>query len=284
MKVAVSTHLFAFGLLTERHLALIPLAGFSRIELWGMRPHVEWGDRSQVDRFAGAVKDLGLEVGTIHLPFYTRFGAPDFLWLSFDDPNPQNRQKALDLSCRIVDLCPRFGCDMVVLHGNGGIDSDPSRSDATFRRCLDEFLPYCEQRGVRIALENIMTPLSATTVLCDLVDEYASDFLGLCLDTGHAHITGNLAQAVAAAGDRMITSHIADNRGTEDDHMVPYQGTVDWSEAFGAFHAHCPNLENFTFELMYPRMEDGSDIDVYRRILQDSYAAWQRMNRDYESP
>ena len=279
MKVGMSTHLFAFGQLTEELLELLVEAGFDRIELWGMRPHVDWYDRQQVKRIRNKIRELGLTVASFHLPFYTRFGAPDFRWLTFEMPDPVERKIALDMSRHIVDLCPEFDCTTTVLHGNGMLDRDRERSQASFRRELDEFLPYCESRGVRIALENIITDLSKTTVLRRLVDDYDSEYLWLCLDTGHANINERLPDAVRDCGDRLLTTHIADNLGEQDDHFLPFRGTIDWKETYAAMKAHCPNLESFMFEPLYIRTEVKPDLALFRSVLNEARQAWEKISR-----
>jgi len=280
MRLGMSTHLFAFGQLNESHLDLLGEAGFDRLEMWGMSPHVDWYDPAEVERISRHIRRSGLRVVSFHLPFYVNFGTNDFKWVSFRNPDPDVRKLA-DKMCRhTVDLCGGFGCDIVVLHGNG--EEDPAmfdQSDALFRMGLNEFLPYCEKRGVRIAIENIVTEMSKTPVLKNLVDEYASDYLWICLDTGHANLNETVPDAIRECGERLLTTHIADNKGEEDEHLVPYKGNIDWDETLLLLKEHCPNLENFTFELMYPSLGNEAEIDVFREILAEAKAAWERMNR-----
>ena len=35
--------------------------------------------------------------------------------------------------------------------------------------------------------------------------------------------------------DRVATTHIHDNHGEKDEHLLPYEGTIDWDAALGAF-------------------------------------------------
>ena len=54
---------------------------------------------------------------------------------------------------------------------------------------------------------------------------------GICLDFGHAHLMGDVADAVEIAAEHVIATHVHDNRGREDDHLVPYLGTINWDVA-----------------------------------------------------
>ena len=51
------------------------------------------------------------------------------------------------------------------------------------------------------------------------------------MDFGHAHLMGDVADAVETAAEHLITTHVHDNSGREDDHLVPFQGTIDWAAA-----------------------------------------------------
>jgi sugar phosphate isomerase/epimerase len=37
--------------------------------------------------------------------------------------------------------------------------------------------------------------------------------------------------------DRLVTSHIHDNHGEKDEHLLPYDGTIDWDATLGALTA-----------------------------------------------
>ena len=279
MKLGISTHIFAFGKLDESHLDLILESGFKNIEMWGMRPHVDWYNPKRVKELARHIENIGLNVATFHLPFYNIFGAPEFRWIAFRNPDPQIRKEAMEMSCHIVDLCPQFGCDTVILHGNGTLGPDFDGDDKRYREGLDQFLLYCQDRGVRIAIENIMTKLSDTGTLRELVDEYDNDHLWLCLDTGHANIAEDVPSAIKNCGKRLLTTHIADNFGKRDDHLVPFRGIINWEETFSLFKAKCPNLENFIFELIYPVMDIKNTAEVYRKDILDAKKVWERLSK-----
>ena len=49
------------------------------------------------------------------------------------------------------------------------------------------------------------------------------------MDVGHAHILGDTAEAIETTSEYLVTTHIHDNRGSSDDHLVPFQGSIDWA-------------------------------------------------------
>ena len=58
--------------------------------------------------------------------------------------------------------------------------------------------------------------------------------VGICLDFGHAHMDGDLVDAIETVSEHLITTHVHDNRGRTDDHLVPFEGTIDWPAALTA--------------------------------------------------
>ena len=56
-----------------------------------------------------------------------------------------------------------------------------------------------------------------------------------CWDTGHANIFSNdIAADVRLLGDDLATLHVHDNSGNEDEHKLPYWGTIKWEEFLSA--------------------------------------------------
>ena len=58
--------------------------------------------------------------------------------------------------------------------------------------------------------------------------------VGICLDFGHAHMDGDLVDAIETVSGHLLTTHVHDNRGRTDDHLVPLEGTIDWPGALTA--------------------------------------------------
>jgi sugar phosphate isomerase/epimerase len=58
--------------------------------------------------------------------------------------------------------------------------------------------------------------------------------VGVCLDFGHAHMDGDLLDAIETVSGHLIATHVHDNRGKADDHLVPFDGTIDWPAALTA--------------------------------------------------
>ena len=47
------------------------------------------------------------------------------------------------------------------------------------------------------------------------------------MDVGHAHMLGDAAEAIETTSEYLVTTHIHDNRRQSDDHLVPFQGSIE---------------------------------------------------------
>ncbi len=61
----------------------------------------------------------------------------------------------------------------------------------------------------------------------------SSENVGMTLDTGHAHVTGNTRSYLQQFGRRVRFFHLDDNNGFSDGHLPPSAGTIDWDELVG---------------------------------------------------
>jgi len=94
--------------------------------------------------------------------------------------------------------------------------------------------------GVRVALENLEEP--DPELMIDLVDRVDHEYLGLCLDTGHANIFSDLkfSQWVERMGRRLMHIHIHDNNGDVDSHLPIGAGNIDFKDLFDAVRRIVP--------------------------------------------
>ena len=128
-----------------------------------------------------------------------------------------------------------------------GVRFTQAHSRVVRQRNLDwfaELLHTAEGTGVGLALENVNDLAahsrgarrfygSTPAELVDLVDGFGGGNVGICWDTGHAHIQRlDQPAALRAVGGRLKALHVQDNNGRSDQHLLPYsvppgQG-IDW--------------------------------------------------------
>ena len=112
-------------------------------------------------------------------------------------------------------------------------DGDNSRAAAI--RSLRELHPLAGPLDVQLALEVIPNELSRPEALVQLLeDELEMPDAGVCFDFGHAHLGGDIIDAVETTSGHLVTTHVHDNGGRHDDHLVPFEGTIDWEATLTA--------------------------------------------------
>lgn len=107
---------------------------------------------------------------------------------------------------------------------------------------LDEFMRGLAEIGERInvtyLIENqpMNCPLGHDTIkLAEAVAAIGSPRIRMCLDTGHAHMTGDLVDHVRRTAGVVAYYHIHDNDGKVDDHRMPGDGNIAWDKLAAAF-------------------------------------------------
>lgn len=234
MQFGISTHLYHDQRLTRDHLAQIASYGFEAVELFATRSHLDYHDPKSVEQLAGWLSETGLRLHSIHAPIVESYGAVEGIGFSTAWADNTKRQAAVretEAALRVLDQIP---AGFVVVHlGTPSASAkagDNSRAAAS--RSLGEIAVMADARGTRVAIEVIPNDLSSTEALVTLIEkDFDGTSVGLCMDFGHAHLLGDVADAIELAAEHLITTHVHDNRGRQDDHLVPYQGTIDWPAA-----------------------------------------------------
>jgi sugar phosphate isomerase/epimerase len=182
---------------------------------------------------------LGLRFVQMHGPF----ACSDALHLGTASPQTELCHDSLRWASEL-------GVDWIVFHPRtmpGPFDAQHTAElDQLNAEVFRDLLGTAEAVSVGIAVEN-MVDADAGRGLCRryygsvpeelirLVDELAHPLLGVCWDTGHAHRQRlDQARALRAIGHRLVATHVQDNDGLSDEHLLPYFGTIDWKTVAGA--------------------------------------------------
>jgi sugar phosphate isomerase/epimerase len=234
MQFGISTHLYHDQRLTRDHLAQIAAYGFEAVEIFATRSHVDYHDAKSIEQLAGWLSETGLRLHSVHAPIMESYGAADGPGFSTAWGDSARRQAAVRETEAALRVLERIPAGFVVVHlgtpSSKAQVGDNSRAAAA--RSLDEIATMADARGARVAVEVIPNDLSSTEALVKLIEkDFEGTSVGLCMDFGHAHLLGDVADAIELAAEHLITTHVHDNRGRQDDHLVPYQGTIDWPAA-----------------------------------------------------
>ena len=139
-----------------------------------------------------------------------------------------------------LDIAQRADFTHVIVHG--GAHDDREAGLALMAGVLAEAADEYAASGVVLCLENHYAweyrdchELYGTAEeLADLFTRVPSPGLGFCLDYGHSHMTGNTLELLDRVGDRLAYTHLADNLGQHDDHLMFGHGAVPWREVLTA--------------------------------------------------
>lgn len=233
---SLSAHLFAYETLDFDHLRGAAEAGFRRVELWAMAPHLDVGDAAACARLKGWLRTLSLAPASFHAPFYADLAeARAGRFLSLAHPDPAEREDALARTGAAMRAMADLGSRLAVLHPCGGAGDTWENLEASLARLL----PLAETLGLTLALENIPAPLGRPGGLAAFLGRMGHPRLRACLDAGHARMTeGEGAPAAfARLAPFCAATHIHDNDGRRDEHLIPGEGGVDWDAFTGALGA-----------------------------------------------
>ncbi len=279
MRFGISTHLFHDQRLERAHLAMVADAGFEAIELFATRSHFDYQDAASVAALAAWLAETGLRLNSIHSPIALtmsggRVGQP----LSTAASEHAARQAAVreaDLALQVARLIP---FDLLVVHlgtpAEHGSAGDNNRGAAL--RSAEEICRLAEPLGVRVALEVIPNELSTPAALVALLErDLDAPTAGICLDFGHAHLMGEVADAVEIAAEHLIATHVHDNRRRDDLHLAPFLGTINWDTAL-------MTMQKIGYEGTY--LMELANTGSPASVLQDAQRARQRFERTLAYP
>jgi len=233
MRFGISTHLFHGERLTRRHLERIAAEDFPLVEIFATRTHFDYHSTAAADELRRWLDDLSLTAWSMHAPITDRFvgGQWGRAYSTATSDGPR-RQEALDETVAAMRSACALGCTVLVVH-LGIPQGQPIGADDNQRGALQRSLVSLAEAsaaaGLRLALEVIPNDLATPDALVAwLTGDLELGDAGVCVDFGHAHLMGGSAEAVEVLSGHILTTHVHDNRGRSDDHLVPFTGTIDW--------------------------------------------------------
>ncbi|HID96558.1 MAG TPA: sugar phosphate isomerase/epimerase [Candidatus Latescibacteria bacterium] len=231
MEIGISTYLYHDADLLKG-LEKLSCLGYRFIEI---NPHgssylSSKKDVAEVAKYAGS---LGLTVNSIHLG-----NCPNDIGSS----DPKERQKGIEWIERNLDLYQVFQPKYLGIHRPGLWEdlSDPEHFKKVTGWAIEsvtEVAKFSRERGLKLEVET-SGGYGDVKTLREIVAPFPKDEVGILVDTGHCWRsrggTGDPALKIREADDRLFGVHIHDNHRAEDEHLVPGEGTIDWSSVLEA--------------------------------------------------
>ncbi len=231
MQRVLSTYRYVDEPLKANLLADIAHAGIQGVEIFCSPGHFNYRAPKVVRDVLDWLTEYQLQLHSLHAPTERDLapgrresGVP----ISISDPERVRRLDAVDEVKRVIDVAERIPFRIMVLHlGHGRQTHDAKKIDAAFSS-LEHLVVFAKQRGVTIALENTPGELASPSTLTHFIKDTHLNDLRLCFDTGHAHMEDGIEGSLELMRERVITAHIHDNHGQRDEHLLPFDGTIDW--------------------------------------------------------
>jgi len=238
MQRLLSTYLFVSRKLTPEHLEQIAGAGFQGVEIFCTRSHFEYSIKQEVRAMADALEAHHLQLVSMHAPTsrdlsaMRESGTP----LSICEVERVRRVEAMDELRRVIDVADDLPYSRLILHMGGTRETaDPRKRDAAFST-LEHLILHAHHAGVAICVENTTSEMGDPAYLRAFVDETRLTGLRFNFDIGHAHLADfpeeeRLEKSFSPLRELVSSVHLHDNHGEKDEHLPPYDGTIDWPSA-----------------------------------------------------
>jgi sugar phosphate isomerase/epimerase len=238
MQRLLSTYMFVSRKLTPELLGQIAGAGFQGVELFCSRGHFDYTTKPEVRAMAQLLASNGLWLSSLHAPASrdlsaTREGGTP---LSICEVERVRRIEAMDELKRAIDVAEEMPYPRMVLHMGGPRETaDPRKRDAAFSS-LEHLVLHAKHAGVTICVENTTSEMGDPAYLRNFVDETRLTGLRFNFDIGHANLADGsederIEKSFAPLRDLVASVHLHDNHGDKDEHLPPYDGTIDWPSA-----------------------------------------------------
>jgi sugar phosphate isomerase/epimerase len=266
-RFGISTHLFHDERLTRDHLVHVAAHRFDAVELFATRAHFDYYDAAAVAQLAEWLGDTRLELHSVHAPIAEAMRNGQWVGsFSVASGDETRRKAAIAEAQAALAVATTIPYRYLVVHV--GVPAEKAapgdnQPDAA-RRSIVEIVEAAAKVHVQVALEVMPNPLSGAAGLVRAIEEELDGLdVGICLDYGHAHVMTDLGEAIETISGHLLTTHVHDNHGTRDEHLVPYAGSIDWDLAM-------METQKIGYDgvLMFELAANGADpVDVLTRAM-----------------
>lgn len=227
-------------------VTMIADAGFDVADIHfcdSVRPR--WNDALASDGWERAIDEAGeaaaargITFSQSHSPFNP------YLFTRGRQPNAETLELLAEMTRRSIIASGKLGVKWMVFHplnDTVNCEYDTDIELKTNREYYAPILEQCKKAGVGMALENMFnfSPADYRRSYCEnpedlisLVDSFDDPAVGICWDFGHANfLISDQPRALRKVGSRLKATHVQDNRGDVDSHLIPFVGgNIKWEK------------------------------------------------------
>ena len=196
--------------------------------------HTDEHDKQFYVDLGNYAREKGIEICQAHAPFASSFVEED------------RSEKRFSEIVQAMKNASYLGAPMIVVHPcthlSFSVSGNAERAFEYNLKFYNRLIPYAEELGIKIAIENIgsydiPTVTSAPSGLIKLFDTLDNPVFTVCFDVGHCLLQRvDPAEAIRTIGDRLVNgcTHVHDNFGERDSHTLPFYGGVEWESVMKA--------------------------------------------------
>lgn len=148
---------------------------------------------------------------------------------------------------------------MVVMHLTSKSKA-PMYSEVGLDR-IRQITEYAKKSDMKVAFENTKIKGYLEYVLENIKD----DNVGICFDAGHYHAHFNDEFNFDFFKNRIFAIHLHDNDKSDDLHLMPFDGTIDWKYVMKKLE-ECNYDGTITMELCYRYDYLNFSLDEFYKI------------------
>jgi sugar phosphate isomerase/epimerase len=212
-------------------LAVLGDAGAAGVELGTAPRHFDLWNESDIAAVSRTLERLSLPAISIHAPFGEA--------LDLAHPDGRHRHAGIDATAAAARALKRLGGRIVVVHPSDLVrhGADIAARLEASAASLRAIAAMCRHEGLQLAIESPLPHL-----IGGHPDEFAwllarVEGAGVCLDTGHVALGRAWRRFAEVCDGRISHVHASDNHGQYDDHLVPGEGGIDWTEIVSTLQA-----------------------------------------------
>jgi protein FrlC len=237
MKLAFSTNAYTRFSLTEA-LRGIKNAGFEGVEILADTPHAypDQMDAALTRTVAKELQMLNLAISNINCNCsfgYWRHAPPEpYFEPSLISPNPQYRADRIRMILKTLQFAHDLGAQNISITSGrllGGMPPEPAAKQ--FGESMKPILDEADRLAVNVGIE--CEPglfLEYIEELRDWINRLAHPRFGANLDIGHSQVIGeSIPEVVKMLAGRIWNLHVEDIPGRKHYHLIPGEGTLDWT-------------------------------------------------------
>lgn len=228
-----------------------PIATIDAIEKAGFKNvfiqwyNEDWGV-SQEEQLE-YIKSKGLNVIFAHLGYQNI----NDIWIE-----GESGDKLIERYKNDIKVCKDNNISLVIMHLTSKSQA-PIYNEIGLER-IRKIVDYAKELEVNVAFENN----KIKGYLEYVFDNIENENIGICYDAGHCHAHFYDEFDFERFKNRIFAIHLHDNYGAYDEHLTPFDGTIDWEDVIGKIVSSGYNGP-VTLELCYRKEYLKNTLDEF---------------------